>query len=183
MKLPILAATTILVLAALPAQAQRGAERITCYRERNVISCPGYGDFNIRGNNNRWDNDNYDRPSNNRRYDDNNYGRRSSRYDDTNGLWTINQIYISVLGRRTDLDGARTYIQALNNGWTLDRIRRDIAYSPEAQSVINQAYIDILRRNADSGGIETYRNLLASGRSIADVRRELARSPEARTRY
>jgi len=174
-KLSIFALTAILVLSALPAQAQRRAERITCYRERNVISCPEYEDFNIRGNyNDRWDNDNYN-------YDSRN-DNRGDRYDDYSGLRAVNEIYVQVLGRKTDYDGAKTCIQALNNGWTLARVRRDIAYSPEAQSVINQVYIDILRRNADSSGMETYRNSLANGKSIADVRRKLARSPEARNR-
>jgi len=182
MKLSILAATTILILAALPAQAQRRTESITCYRDRNVISCPGYGSFNYRGNNNS-DNRRYDDDYNrdNRRYDDN---RRvdNRRYDDFNGLQAINVIYLEVLGRRTDLGGARTYIQALNNGWTLDRVRHDIAYSAEAEEVINRAYLDILRRNADPSGLDTYKRSLASGRTIADVRRQLASSPEARFR-
>ena len=183
MKLSIFAAVSVLVLAAvMPVQAQRRGEPITCYRTRNVINCPNYGDFNIRGNDtNRWDND-YNRSGNNRRYDDDYSRSDNRRYDDNSGLRAINEIYVQVLGRRTDLDGARTYIQSLNNGWTLDRIRRDIVYSPETQNVINRAYIEILRRNADSNGIETYRNFLASGRSIGDVRQELARSPEARNR-
>jgi hypothetical protein len=170
MKLSIFAATSVLVLvAAMPVQAQRRGEPITCYRTRNVITCPNYGDFNIR---------NYD---NNRRYDDDNRsGNR--RYDDSSGLRAINEIYVQVLGRRTDMGGARTYIQALNNGWTLDRVRRDIAYSSEAQNLINRAYVEILNRNADSGGMENYKRLLGDGKSIDDVRRELANSPEARNR-
>lgn len=167
MKFPSLVAVgAILALTAgLPAQAQRG-ERINCFRDRNVITCPGYGQFNIR-NNNRWDDDDYDRR---------NFG---DRYDDVSGLRAINEIYLSVLGRRTDLSGARTYIRNLNNGWTLQQVRRDVAFSREAENLINQAYRQILRRNADSGGLETYKNYLAGGRSIRDVRRELANSEEA----
>jgi Domain of unknown function (DUF4214) len=97
-------------------------------------------------------------------------------------LRAINEIYIQVLGRRTDINGARTYIQSLNNGWTLERVRNDIAYSSEAEQLIRRAYLDILRRDADSSGLETYKRYLASGRTIVDVRRELARSPEARAR-
>ncbi|AFY72610.1 hypothetical protein Syn7502_00450 [Synechococcus sp. PCC 7502] len=173
MKLPILAATAILILAALPAQAQRRSERITCYREWNVISCPGYGEFTIRN----------DRNNNYRRDDDNYRPYDNSRYNDINGLQAINQIYFEVLGRRTDLSGARTYINNLNNGWTLQRVRADVAYSAEAEQVINRAYQEILRRDVDPSGLETYKRLLANGGTIADVRRELARSPEARLRY
>lgn len=169
MKLSILAAIAVLIVGVLPASAQRRSERITCYRERNVISCPGYGSFNLRNNNRNYD-DGY-RNGNNRRYDNN------------NGLRAINEIYIQILGRRTDLDGARTYIQALNSGWTLERVRHDIAYSGESEQVINQAYREILRRDVDAGGLETYKRYLASGRTIRDLRRELARSPEARGRY
>lgn len=181
MRFSILAVSAILILSALPAAAQRRIEQITCYRDRNVINCPNYGSFNIRSDNSRYYNDNR---NDNRRYDDDNYraDNRRNRYDDTNGLRAINEIYFQVLGRRVDMGGARNYIQSLNNGWTLDRVRNDIAYSYEAEQAINQAYNDILRRNADAGGIETYKRYLASGRSIVDVRRELARSPEARIR-
>ncbi len=187
MRFSILAVSAILILSAMPAAAQRRTEQITCYRDRNVINCPNYGSFNIRNDNSRYYNDNR---NDNRRYNNNNYDdnyrvlrdNRRNRYDDTNGLRAINEIYIQVLGRRVDIGGARAYIQSLNNGWTLDRVRNDIAYSSEAEQAINQAYNDVLRRNADASGIETYKRYLASGRSIADVRRELARSPEARNR-
>jgi len=180
MKLSILAAIAVLIVGVLPASAQRRSERITCYRERNVISCPGYGSFNLRNNNRNYD-DGY---KNSDRYEDNNYRNGNNRrYDNNNGLRAINEIYIQVLGRRTDLDGARTYIQALNSGWTLERVRHDIAYSGESEQVINQAYREILRRDVDAGGLETYKRYLASGKTIRDLRRELARSPEARGRY
>ena len=160
----LLAASAVLALTAgLPAEAQRGV-RISCFRNRNVITCPGYGQFNIR-NNNRWDDD--DHPD------------FSDRYDDVSGLRAINEIYLSVLGRRTDLSGARTYIRNLNSGWSLQRVRRDVAFSLEAENLINQAYRQILGRNADPDGLETYKNYLANGRSINDVRRKLANSEEA----
>jgi hypothetical protein len=183
MRFSILAVSAILILSAMPAEAQRRTEQITCFRDRNTINCPNYGSFNIRNDNSRYYNDNR---NDNRRYDDDNYrvpgDNRRNRYDDNSGLRTINEIYFQVLGRRVDIGGARTYIKSLNDGWTLDRVRNDIAYSGEAEQAINQAYNDILRRNADPGGLETYKRYLASGRSIADVRRELARSSEARIR-
>jgi len=178
MKVSILATAAILILAAMPAQAQRRGEPITCYRTRNVISCPNYGEFQFRNSNNGRFNNNGRNDDDDRVFGD----RRSNRYNDNTGLQAINEIYIQVLGRRTDLGGARTYIQYLNNGWTLERVRNDIAYSPEATQVINRAYQDILRRDADPNGLETYKRYLASGRSITDLRRELSRSTEARNR-
>jgi len=183
MRFSILAVSAILILSAMPAEAQRRTEQITCFRDRNIINCPNYGSFNIRNDNSRYYKDNR---KDNRRYDEDNDrvpgDNRRNRYDDTSGLRAINEIYIQVLGRRVDIGGARAYIQSLNNGWTLDRVRNDIAYSSEAEQAINQAYNEVLRRNADASGLETYKRYLASGRSIADVRRELARSPEARNR-
>ncbi len=163
MKLSILAVAAVLTLGALPASA----EPITCFRVRNIISCPGYGDFNYRSNNNRFENNR----SENNRFDDD--FRGDNRYQ------PINQIYVEILGRRADSEGARIYIQRLDNGWNLEQVRRDVAYSAEGERAINRAYLDILRRNVDPSGLETYRRYLASGRSMADVRRELANSREA----
>lgn len=45
----------------------------------------------------------------------------------------INQIYREVLGRDADWQGLNTYQDRYNQGWSLDRIRNDIARSQEAR--------------------------------------------------
>ncbi len=49
MKLPILSTATILVMSLVSASsAIAQAERITCLRDQNLISCPGSPSFNYR---------------------------------------------------------------------------------------------------------------------------------------
>jgi hypothetical protein len=94
----------------------------------------------------------------------------------------INRIYFEVLGRRIDRSGLETYVNRVQDGWSLDRVRSDIAKSQEAKSAINQLYVEVLGRSADSSGLNTYANKLVEGWSLNDIRRDLQRSAEARNR-
>lgn len=46
----------------------------------------------------------------------------------------INQIYQEELGRDVDREGLRTFERAYENGWSLERIRREVADSEEAEN-------------------------------------------------
>ena len=113
------------------------------------------------------------------RYNGNNNSSNLSRGDIAR---EINRIYFEVLGRRIDRSGLETYVYRVEDGWSFDRVRSDIAKSQEAKNAINQLYQDVLGRNADSSGLNTYTNKLAEGWSLNDVRRDLQRSDEARNR-
>ncbi|MDX1976956.1 MAG: hypothetical protein SFT94_04720 [Pseudanabaenaceae cyanobacterium bins.68] len=93
---------------------------------------------------------------------------------------TIRQIYFDVLGRGADREGLRTYTDRVwRDRWSYDRVRQELARSPEARAAINQLYVEILRRNADRLGLDTYLRELQNGRSLDWVRQQLASSPEA----
>ncbi|MFB2896210.1 DUF4214 domain-containing protein [Aerosakkonemataceae cyanobacterium BLCC-F50] len=118
---------------------------------------------------NRYDRDRYDRD----RYD----GGRRSQYDDE-----INRLYRQVLGRNADYDGLRTWSRELQRGRSLSYIRRELAYSQEAENTINNIYRRVLGRNVDRNGLRTWQSELARGKSLREVERSIERSPEARNR-
>ncbi|MGA9378985.1 MAG: DUF4214 domain-containing protein [Phormidium sp.] len=82
----------------------------------------------------------------------------------------INQIYIEVLGREVDFPGLITWTKELDRYRTICDIRRDIAYSREAEAAINQMYQEILGRNVDKKGLEIWKNVLARGTSLYRIR-------------
>ncbi len=126
--------------------------------------------------------DRYDR-SNDRydRYDrsDDRYDR-NDRYQNNSYYSDINRLYRDILGRRADRSGLRTWSNRLQNGWSLDRVRREIARGSEAQEAINRLYQQVLGRNADQSGLRHYTDLLAEGWSLREVRRDIANSRESR---
>lgn len=82
----------------------------------------------------------------------------------------INQIYIEVLGREVDFAGIITWTKELDRYRTICDIRRDIAYSREAEAAINQMYQEVLGRNVDKKALETWKNVLAKGTSLYRIR-------------
>ncbi|MFB2896209.1 hypothetical protein ACE1CI_25140 [Aerosakkonemataceae cyanobacterium BLCC-F50] len=82
----------------------------------------------------------------------------------------INQIYIEVLGREVDFQGIVTWTKELERYRTLCDIRREIAYSREAEAAINQMYQEVLGRNVDRKNLEIWKNVLAKGTSLYRIR-------------
>ncbi|MFE1743935.1 DUF4214 domain-containing protein [Coleofasciculus sp. H7-2] len=123
-----------------------------------------------------------------RRNDDYDYrrDRRDGSYDyrrnQSNVYNNINRIYQNVLGRKADNRGLRLYRQRVESGWSLEKVRRDIADSSEAEQVINRLYQNELGRNGDREGLRTYKRRLADGWSLDRVRQDISRSREARSR-
>jgi len=115
-------------------------------------------------------------PRNKQRYYDErrSYGGRS-RYDNE-----INQLYREVLGRNADGEGLRTWSRQLERGKSLREIRRDLAYSREAENAINNIYRQVLGRNSDRNGLRNWQRELAEGKSLREVRRSIAGSREGR---
>ena len=82
----------------------------------------------------------------------------------------INQIYVEVLGREVDFQGIITWTKELDRYRTICDIRRDIAYSREAEAAINQMYQEVLGRNVDKKNLEIWKNVLAKGTSLYRIR-------------
>jgi hypothetical protein len=82
----------------------------------------------------------------------------------------INQIYIEVLGREADFQSIVTWTKELDRYRTICDIRRDIAYSREAEAAINQMYQEVLGRNVDQKNLEVWKNVLAKGTTLYRIR-------------
>ncbi|HEY9653196.1 MAG TPA: DUF4214 domain-containing protein, partial [Coleofasciculaceae cyanobacterium] len=90
----------------------------------------------------------------------------------------INQIYREVLGRDADVDGLKTWSDRLERS-NLRKVRREIAQSDEAASVLNRLYQEVLGRSVDRSGLKTYRKNLTRNWTLSDVRRDIEGSEEA----
>ncbi|XWK86250.1 MAG: DUF4214 domain-containing protein [Phormidium sp.] len=142
-------------------------------KEESLVSVQEQKNSNWESRNKQrydYDRDRYDRD----RYDRG--GRRSEYYDD------INRLYRQVLGRNADNEGLRTWSRQLQRGRSMSDIRRELAYSREAEARINDIYRRVLGRNVDRNGLRTWQSELARGKSLREVERSIARSPEARNR-
>ena len=190
------------VLSANPASAEpdRGRREQTCFLgicwDRGESPRQEDSDWDDEDYRNRDRDDDYRRQ---RRDDDYDY-RRDRRNDDydyrrdrrdgsydyrrnrSNVSNNINRIYRNVLGRNADNRGLRMYRQRVESGWSLEKVRRDIADSSEAEQAINRLYQGELGRNADREGLRTYKRRLADGWSLDRVRQDISRSREARSR-
>lgn len=119
------------------------------------------------------------------------YGNREHRYEtrtvsnrrDWSDVYDeLDDIYKDVLGRNIGRDGLKTYVRRLEQGWSLTRIRKDVAESDEAEQALDGVYRRILGRGVDPSGFKTYSRKLARGSSLRDVARDLQKSKEARGR-
>lgn len=118
-----------------------------------------------------------------------NYGSVSGAWDEAEGVIAsfsagdvalINHLYQEMLGRDADPEGLETYVEALERGWSVDKIRGEIANSHETRQILSQLYLEIFNRDADETGLNTYRDLLRRGWGLKRVRKDLIASPEAK---
>jgi|GEM_PF-2147518 len=94
----------------------------------------------------------------------------------------VDRLYQSILGRPADMAGLRTYVRALEQGWSIRKVRWAIANSAEAQVAIHRIYREVLDREADNEGLSTYRDRLERGWELNRVRNDIDASYEAQTR-
>ncbi|MGD1849116.1 MAG: DUF4214 domain-containing protein [Cyanophyceae cyanobacterium] len=92
----------------------------------------------------------------------------------------INNLYHELLGLGAFPEGLETYVEALQRGWSVDKIREEIANSHETRQLLQQLYQEIFNRDVDEAGLNTYRNLLQQGWGLRRVRKDLIASPEAK---
>lgn len=101
---------------------------------------------------------------------------------------TVNQLYISYLGRNADQSGLSGWAQQISSGaMTIAAVKAAIAGSAEgiahAQSAIQQLYRTYLDRDADSGGMSTWMSEVTSGSmTLDDVMTAIKGSAEYRSR-
>ncbi|NJN31938.1 MAG: DUF4214 domain-containing protein [Synechococcales cyanobacterium RM1_1_8] len=107
-------------------------------------------------------------------------GRATSQRNLSDLYDRLDDIYRDVLGRNIDSSGLRTYSRRLEQGWSLDQVRRDLAQSDEAEKALDELYQRILGRGIDPSGYETYSRKIARGASLRDVEQELIRAGRGR---
>lgn len=97
------------------------------------------------------------------------------------------RLFEGLLGRDADQDGAKFFVDQVNQGTTLDVIANQFLNSAEYAGVangdsINDLYNALLGRDADQDGATLFQNYLATGGSLADVAGFISVSEEAQTR-
>ncbi len=101
---------------------------------------------------------------------------------------TVNQLYVSYLGRNADQSGLNSWVQQISQGtMTVAAVKAAIAGSTEghahAQSAIQQLYKTYLGRDADSGGMGNWMSQVTSGAmTLDDVATAIKGSAEYRSR-
>ncbi|HIK09934.1 MAG TPA: DUF4214 domain-containing protein [Oscillatoriaceae cyanobacterium M33_DOE_052] len=111
------------------------------------------------------------------------WGRNDSRQNDDrrrNDLQEeVERLYREMLDITPSLRDINDYVDALERGWNMQRVREDIARSRDARYAIAEVYREVLERNPDSSGLDTYQRALARSWNIDDVREDIADSDEA----
>lgn len=97
------------------------------------------------------------------------------------------RLFEGILGRDADQDGAKFFVDQVNQGTTLDVIANQFLNSAEFAGVangenINDLYNALLGRDADQDGAALFQNYLATGGSLADVAAFISVSEEAQNR-
>jgi len=97
------------------------------------------------------------------------------------------RLYQGILGRDADQNGAKSFVDAVNNGTSLSDIANAFLNSDEFAGAnnaadINDLYSTLLGRDADEAGSDAWAALLANGGTLADVAAAIAVSEEAQDR-
>ena len=103
----------------------------------------------------------------------------SSVWADTAYRSKANEGFPEILGRSASEDIVHYFQERMADGEAYNTIRRETAFSQEANKKVAELYQNVLGRGADQRGLKTYQDQLAVGRSLTDVRHDLAYSAEA----
>lgn len=98
------------------------------------------------------------------------------------GLQTqLRSLYLEILKREPDAAGLDYWIMRMNQGMSLEDVRRAILVSDEYfQLKIREFYRLYLKRDAEAAGLQYWLSALKSGVSLEAVRSAIANSEEAR---
>jgi hypothetical protein len=146
---------TVLIIGSVPVAAY--AQKIDCYKQGDIIQCPGYGNFNYRNYGNNSD-----------------YGNTSNQSQIES---SIAEVYLQVLGRNADANGLRAYTDAVaNRRLSLVQVRYELVNSVEADRAIRRVYQQANGRNPNANQFQNAKLFLANGSSLEQLRRELVGS-------
>ncbi len=96
----------------------------------------------------------------------------------TNGNW-INGVYQVILGRSAGPGEPAGWLQALQNGVSLQAVAFNIEYSPESLTrIVTAAYLNVLGRAPDPEGLANWVAALARGLTPAQLQAVFASSAE-----
>jgi Domain of unknown function (DUF4214) len=141
--------TTLLIIGSIPAAAY--AQKIDCYKQGDMIQCPGYGNFNYR-----------------------NSGNNSNQAQIES---SIAEVYLQVLGRNADANGLRSYTDAATNRrLSLAQVRRELVNSTEADRAIRRVYQQANGRNPSPNQFRNAKLSIENGSSLEQLRQELVGS-------
>ena len=100
-------------------------------------------------------------------------------------MTAVNNVFQNVLGGIPSDSGALlpAYENNLGWGWTLDAVRSDLAYRPEATAAVTGLYLQLLGRNPNAGDLKWAEDSLAQGVSYDNLRLAIAHSAEARADF
>jgi Domain of unknown function (DUF4214) len=150
--------TTLLIIGSIPVAAY--AQRIDCYKQGDIIQCPGYGNFNYRNSGNTGNYTNYGNTPNQNRIES-----------------SLREMYLQVLGRDIDASGLSAYTEAVRNRrLSLLQVRRELVDSPEAELAIRRVYQQANGRNLNPNQFRNAKLFIANGASLDQLRRELVSS-------
>ncbi|NWC84191.1 DUF4214 domain-containing protein [Pseudomonas putida] len=100
---------------------------------------------------------------------------------------TALRLYQGILGRDVDQDGAKFFVDQVNQGTSLTDIANQFLNSSEFagaanEANINELYASLLGRTADEDGAALFQEFLANGGSLADAAALISVSEEAQNR-
>jgi hypothetical protein len=148
--------STLLIISSMPAAAH--AQQIACYKQGDVIQCPGYGDFNYR-----------------------NSGNNSNNSNQTQIESSIRDIYLQVLGRNADANGLRTYTNSVSTRrLSLVQVRYQLVNSAEAEQSIRRIYRQA-NRNLNANQLRNTKISMQNGSTLEQLRQELGLNDNSNT--
>jgi len=155
-KILLVGITTGIIMGIVPTAAH--AQRIDCYRQGDVIQCPGYGNFNYRNSGNNA--------------------------NQTQIESTIREMYLQVLGRNADANGLRSYSDAVrNNRLSLIQVRRELVNSGEADQAIRTIYQQAYGRNPNANQLRNAKANLENGSSLDQLRQGFGTTGNSNNNY
>lgn len=150
--------STLLIVGSVTSAAS--AQQIACYKQGDVIQCPGYGNFNYR-----------------------NPGNPGNNSYQTQTESSIAEMYVQVLGRNADANGLRAYTNSVvARRLSLGQVRSQLVNSAEADQAIRRIYQQA-GRNLNANQLRNAKLSLANGSSLDQLRQGLGTTGNSNNNY
>lgn len=96
----------------------------------------------------------------------------------------VQQLYVAYFNRPADVAGLNFWVNALNNGATIDQVSKSFNAAPEytaayagksPENIVDTVYMNLFGRHAEAGGLDFWAPKIASGAiSTADLVKTIA---------